>query len=77
MMHPIEYALARKRQVGGKHYTQLGIEPWDIIKANKLNFWEGNIIKYVLRRKGNRLEDLEKAKHYLDFLIEYEKETKQ
>jgi len=77
MSHPIEYALARKRQVGGKHYTKLAIEPWDIIKANKLNFWEGNIIKYVLRRKGNRLEDLEKAKHYLDFLIEYEKETKQ
>lgn len=47
------------------------MQPWDIIKAWNLNFWQGNVIKYVLRApyKG-RKEDFEKAKHYLDYLIE-------
>jgi len=61
---------ANEKQVGGEHYI-LPIQPWDFIIANDLNFLEGNIIKYVVRKKGDRLEDLEKARHYLDKLIEY------
>jgi len=58
------------RQVGGSHYFN-PIQPWDIIRAWELNYWEGNIVKYVLRHKGkNKVEDLEKARHYLDYLIE-------
>ena len=58
------------RQVGGDHYFN-PIQPWDIIRAWELNYWEGNIVKYVLRHKGkNKVEDLEKARHYLDYLIE-------
>ena len=59
-----------KAQYGGTHYTVLQIQPWEIIEANGLDFWEGNVIKYVLRYKNkNKAEDLKKARHYLDYLI--------
>lgn len=52
------------------HYTQGGIQPLDYIISNKMTFCEGNIIKYVTRYKHkNGLEDLFKAKEYLDRLI--------
>jgi hypothetical protein len=58
------------RQVGGDHYIQ-PIQPWDYIAANELGFFEGNIIKYVTRwKKKGGVEDLKKARHYLDKLIE-------
>lgn len=67
---PAERAAQYHRQVGGSHYFN-PIQPWDIIRAWELNYWEGNIVKYVLRHKGkNKVEDLEKARHYLDYLIE-------
>lgn len=62
-------------QIGGSHY-KTGIQPWEYIEANKLDFFEGNVIKYVTRKKDNRLEDLEKAKHYIEYLIEREKDGK-
>ena len=58
-----------------KHYTE-GIETWDYIYSKDMTFFEGNIIKYVSRwRKKNGIEDLKKAKQYLDKLIHLE-ETK-
>lgn len=55
------------------HYNQ-GIEMWDYAYSHKLDFFEGNIIKYVTRWKHkNGLQDLFKAKEYLDKLIEMEK----
>jgi len=61
-----------EKQVGGIHYTEMPIQPWEIIERNSLNYWEGNVLKYLLRYKyKNGIEDLEKAKHYLEFLIEY------
>lgn len=61
---------ARDTQVGGNHYKK-AIQPWDIISTWKLNFWEGNVLKYVLRAPfKNGREDLEKAVHYLEYLIE-------
>jgi len=58
-------------QVGGTHYVSKTIQPWDFIVANKLGYLEGNVIKYVSRyqEKGG-LEDLRKAKHYLEKLLE-------
>ena len=55
-----------------KHYIANAIEPIDFIIANKLNFCEGNVIKYMLRapHKGEHIQDLEKAKWYLDRHIE-------
>lgn len=61
------------RQVGGNHYTTLDIQPWEVIERNKLGFFEGNALKYILRfRAKGGVEDLEKARHYLDKLIEME-----
>lgn len=53
------------------HYTQFKIQPVVFIAENNLDFLTGNIIKYVLRhRQKNGAQDLEKAKHYLDMLIQ-------
>ena len=60
-------------QVGGSHYKQLVIQPWDFIVANEIPFLEGNAIKYLVRwREKGGLEDLRKARHYVDKLIELE-----
>lgn len=65
---------ANDRQPGGDHYIKKTIQPWDYILAIGAGFLDGNVIKYVSRfRDKNGLEDLEKAKHYLDKLIEVEK----
>ncbi len=58
-------------QIGGSHYKGFAIQPIEFIMKNRLGFIVGNIIKYVCRaeHKGG-LEDLYKARHYLDILIE-------
>ncbi len=61
------------KQVGGDHYRKHQIQPWDIIDEYGLNFYEGNALKYLLRRKGDRVEDLQKCIHYLERLVESEK----
>ena len=54
-----------------EHYTRFSIEPIDFIMTNKLAFWQGNIIKYVVRYDSkNGIEDLRKARQYLDMQIE-------
>jgi len=57
------------KQIGGDHYKNLGIQPWEYIHANNLGFFEGNVVKYVTRDKDNKLQDLQKAKHILEFMI--------
>ena len=60
-----------REQIGGTHYSNLAIEPIDFITANNLGFCEGNIVKYIARWKAkNEIEDLKKARWYIDFLIE-------
>lgn len=62
---------ANEEQVGGRHYIEKAIQPWDYIIANNMGYLEGNIIKYVSRYKEKGgVEDLIKAAHYLDKLIE-------
>ena len=61
-------------QVGGDHYKKLKVQPWDAMEAwmtrdQFLGYLRGNVIKYVARDK-NGLEDLEKAQHYLQVLME-------
>jgi hypothetical protein len=64
---------ANERQVGGDHYRKGAIEPWDYIAGQGLDYFQGNIVKYVTRfRRKDGLKDLEKARHYLDKLIELE-----
>lgn len=61
---------ANDKQVGGEHYKG-AIQPWDFIVSNELGYLEGNVVKYVSRyKKKNGLQYLEKAKHYLEKLIE-------
>jgi len=68
---------AKDRQVGGDHY-QRRIQPWDIVDEYGLDYYEGNAIKYILRWKGDRAEDLKKAIHYLEKEIEmYEESEKE
>jgi hypothetical protein len=58
-------------QIAGTHYKDKSIQPWDYIVANKLGYLEGNIVKYVSRWKDKGgIDDLRKARHYLDKLIE-------
>ena len=60
-------------QVGGSHYKDLPIQPVEYIHANAMGYLEGNVVKYVSRwRKKNGIADLEKAKHYIELLIELE-----
>lgn len=61
------------KQVAGNHYKDLPIQPVEFIHANAIGYFEGNVIKYVSRwRKKNGVADLEKAKHYIELLIELE-----
>jgi hypothetical protein len=61
----------RPKQVGGSHYRDMVIQPIDFIIKNNLEYCEGNVIKYISRyKKKNGLEDLEKARHYIEILIE-------
>lgn len=58
-------------QHGGSHYKEKAIQPWDYIASNNLGYFEGNIVKYVSRwKEKNGVEDLKKAMHYLQKLIE-------
>ena len=62
---------ANEKQIGGAHYAVKAIQPWDFIIANNLGYLEGNIVKYVSRWKDKGgVQDLKKAQHYLQKLIE-------
>lgn len=64
---------ALDKQPGGTHYKDNPIQPIEYIHANQIGYCEGNVIKYVTRwRKKNGIQDLEKAKHYIELLIELE-----
>ena len=65
---------ATETQIGGDHYTKLAIQPMQYSMKNKLDPLQHTIIKYVTRfRDKAGIEDLEKAKHCIDMLIEYER----
>lgn len=61
---------ATSRQVGGDHYKSLEITPTQYIYANKLSWNLGNCVKYITRNKEDKVEDLLKAKHYIDLELE-------
>lgn len=63
---------ANNKQISGNHY-KTPIECWDYLVANNIGYLEGNAIKYLSRwKKKNGLEDLRKAQHYIEKLIEVE-----
>ena len=60
-----------KKQIGGNHYKKYKLQPSQFVTENKLLYPEGCVIKYVIRHqdKGGK-QDLEKAKHMIDMIIE-------
>lgn len=64
---------ALARQEGGRHYKDLAIQPVEYIHRNSIGFCEGSAIKYLTRwRAKGGVEDLKKARHFIDLLIEME-----
>jgi hypothetical protein len=67
---------ANDSQVGGDHYTNMAVEPWDVIATwplqQQIGFYRGNACKYVLRMgsKDSPLQEARKAAHYMEKLIE-------
>lgn len=75
MSHPRQSAI--DCQIGGSHYRDMAIQPFEYIHANGITFAEGSVIKYVSRwRAKNGVEDLRKARHILDMLIDAEEARK-
>lgn len=65
---------ATDTQIGGDHYKKLAIQPMRYSMENRLDALQHTVIKYVTRfRDKNGIEDLEKAKHCVDMLIEFER----
>ena len=62
---------AYDKQIGGSHYKNMVVQPSEFINKNKLLFAEGNAIKYICRHSyKNGKEDLKKAIHYIEMIIE-------
>lgn len=73
MFNALTQGNALEKQVAGNHYKDLPIQPVEYIHANAMGYLEGNVVKYVSRwRNKNGIADLEKAKHYIELLIELE-----
>jgi hypothetical protein len=76
----VEYARALEEQaelsandiqINGDHYKKLPIETWDYIAANNLDYFQGNVVKYITRWKDkDGIADLKKAQHYLQKYLE-------
>jgi hypothetical protein len=65
---------AKKKQIGGNHYLKYKIAPVEFIIKNNIGFVEGNVIKYILRfKEKGGVQDLLKAKHYIELLIDSSK----
>jgi len=72
----LERELATSQQVGGDHYTRLAIQPAEYNQRNGLGFCEACVVKYVSRHKHkNGRQDIEKAIHFLNLLLEIEYST--
>jgi len=68
-----ELGSASSTQVGGDHYCKMAIQPAEYSQHNNLNFIEGCVVKYVSRhRNKNGAEDIKKAIHFLNLLLEIE-----
>ena len=64
---------ANEKQVGGNHYSKLKIQPMEYNLANGMNYAQANAIKYITRYKDkNGIEDLKKAIHCIELLIDFE-----
>jgi hypothetical protein len=71
-----EVKAANAKQVAGEHYMRMDIEPWNVIDTwpmeQRIGFYRGNALKYIMRcgSKDERLQEIQKAGHYIEKLIE-------
>lgn len=71
--HEAAPARANDHQIGGSHYKDYKYETWDVIIDWNLGYLDGNAVKYLSRwRLKGGIQDLKKARHYIDKLIETE-----
>jgi|10_taG_2_1085330.scaffolds.fasta_scaffold00416_32 hypothetical protein len=70
----LEELSASDRQVGGDHYKDYEIQPGEYCQVNRLPYMESNAIKYITRhgKKHNGREDIEKAIHCLELVLEWD-----
>jgi len=67
------FVRADYKQIGGEHYKSKAIQPWAVIESNGMGFFDGNALKYLMRyREKGGVQDLQKAIHYIEKLIEME-----
>lgn len=73
---------ASTRQVGGDHYTRMNVQPWDVVDTwpveQRIGYYRGNALKYVMRMgtKDEAPQEIGKAVHYLEKLLEVLKEVR-
>ena len=73
----LEDAFPQDKQIGGNHYKNFKIQPYEFISKNNLSFFQGNVVKYVCRYLfKNKIEDLQKIIHYCELEILKLKDTK-
>lgn len=73
----VERNIALESQVGGNHYSSMKIQPIEYTMKNEMNPLQHTVIKYVSRYKNkNGIEDLKKAIHSLELLIQFEEGKK-
>jgi len=67
----MDYDEVMDTQIGGNHYKERAIQPWEVWEAYDMNGWEASALKYLLRYKdkGKPLEDLYKCMHNIQYLI--------
>lgn len=74
---------ASKRQVGGQHYKKMGLQPWDVIdtwpREQRIGFYRGNALKYLMRMgaKDQNEQEIAKGQHYIEKLLEVLKEPQE
>lgn len=73
----VDVLTANNKQIGGEHYKKhKGFEPWDVVNAWNLGYLDGTALKYIARwRDKNGIQDLKKAIHFLEKLVEQEQQN--
>ena len=76
LLLPPKESAANDRQVAGSHYKTKSVQTWDVVdqgpEQQAIGFYRYNALKYVMRagEKGDFKEDIQKAQHYLEKLLE-------
>jgi hypothetical protein len=72
-----DHVSPQNKQIGGSHYKNFHIQPYEFISKNNLSFFQGCVVKYVCRyMKKDKIKDLEKIIHYCELEIKKMKDMK-